>query len=73
LFCDEMRHADAVVARVNAACAQGPFDASSVRSHLDSLVENRLMVTDGAHYLSLAIVEPRTAARARPLRDGAAA
>jgi hypothetical protein len=40
------------------------FDENSLTAFLESLIENRLMVGDGTHYLSLAV-------RSRPVRSTA--
>jgi len=57
-FCDDMRTPSKIREHL-----QEHFDAASVTKEqvvgfLDSLVANQLMVTDGKHYLSLAIMRP---------------
>jgi ribosomal peptide maturation radical SAM protein 1 len=54
-YCDELRSGAAVVDHLRRAFPRVAFDASRVLGFLDSLVANRLMVTDGVHYLGLAL------------------
>ena len=53
--CDELRSGDAVTRHLHQLFPDAEFTQQQVLDFLDSLVSNRLMVTDGAHYLSLAI------------------
>jgi hypothetical protein len=54
-YCDEVRSLTNILAYLRDLFPEGSLDESSVKNFLDSLVSNRLMVTDGANYLSLAI------------------
>jgi ribosomal peptide maturation radical SAM protein 1 len=53
--CDEMHSVSSVVTHLRAMFPGTSCAEVEVRGFLDSLVSNRLMVTDGEHYLSLAI------------------
>jgi ribosomal peptide maturation radical SAM protein 1 len=53
--CDEMHSVSSVVTHLRQMFSGAPCAEAQVRGFLDSLVSNRLMVTDGEHYLSLAI------------------
>jgi hypothetical protein len=58
-YCDSLHTGAAVARRLNELFPDVEVDQGRVLRLLDSLVANRLMVTDGEHYLSLAIpVEP---------------
>jgi hypothetical protein len=59
-FCDELRPVTQVVKHLRQTFPAVEFDEQRVRGFLDSLVANRLMVTDEDCYLSLAL-------RAHPL------
>jgi hypothetical protein len=63
-YCDELRSAGQVAAYLGTRFAGQSFDSAAVDACLASLVANRLMLSDGAHYLSLAILA--TAARPAP-------
>jgi Radical SAM superfamily len=54
-YCDALRSGVAVTRFLRRAFPDAQFTEQQVLGFLDSLVENRLMVTDGIHYLSLAI------------------
>ena len=54
-FCDQAHPGPKVVAHLRRTFPDAGFDDRSVYAFLDSLVENRLMVTDGENYLSLAL------------------
>jgi ribosomal peptide maturation radical SAM protein 1 len=56
LFCDEMHTASAVASYLRDRFAD--IEEASVAECLDSLVANRLMITDGLHYLSVAVHQP---------------
>jgi ribosomal peptide maturation radical SAM protein 1 len=64
-FCDELRAGPGIVRHLRTAFPLVEFSDQQVFDFLDSLVQNRLMVTDDVNYLSLAIrtqpieVEPR--------------
>ena len=53
-YCDSIRSCDSVTKHLNRVF-QKSFNEKQVRKFLNALVENRLMVTDNKHYLSLAI------------------
>jgi ribosomal peptide maturation radical SAM protein 1 len=53
-YCDELRPIDAVVQHVRQRFPDATIGKEQLRECLDSLVANRVMVTDGVHYLSLA-------------------
>lgn len=58
-FCDSLHSVGAVARRLHELFPEVEFVDDRLLRFLDSLVANRLMVTDGKHYLSLAIpVEP---------------
>ncbi|HXM49711.1 MAG TPA: RiPP maturation radical SAM C-methyltransferase [Pyrinomonadaceae bacterium] len=54
-FCDELRAGPSIVRHLHASFPLVEFSDSQVLDFLESLVQNRLMVTDGVNYLSLAI------------------
>lgn len=54
-FCDELHSLSSITMHLRHEFPQAAFDEAGVRRFLDSLVANRLMVTDGEYYLSLAI------------------
>jgi ribosomal peptide maturation radical SAM protein 1 len=54
-YCDEQRSLAAVVRYLRARFPEAEFAETHVRAFLDSLVANRLMVTDGTYYLALAV------------------
>jgi ribosomal peptide maturation radical SAM protein 1 len=54
-YCDELRSVPMIGQFLAKACPGIAFDESSLISYLGSLIENRLMVSDGTHYLSLAV------------------
>ena len=56
-FCDSLRSASAVVRHLQERFPDVQVCEERVLGFLDSLVANRLMVSDGAHYLSVAITE----------------
>ncbi len=62
-YCDEMHTCLDVTRHLRSLFAAQTIAESQVKSFLDSLVENNLMVTDGKYYLSLAI-------RRNPVRSG---
>lgn len=53
--CDEQQSLSAVMRYLRSAFPEAEFGEAQVRGFLDSLVANRLMVTDGTYYLSLAV------------------
>jgi ribosomal peptide maturation radical SAM protein 1 len=57
--CDELRTVSQVTRHVEATQPECAITEAGVQGFLDSLVANRLMVTDGVHYLSLALRSPR--------------
>jgi ribosomal peptide maturation radical SAM protein 1 len=54
-YCDELHSGANVAQHLRRQFPGGEFTDRQVTDFLDSLVANRLMVTDGRHYLSLAI------------------
>lgn len=75
-FCDEMHTCAAVTQHLQQRFAEQDITPTDVQAFLDSLVANRLMVTDGKYFLSLALrihpPPPRHAAALTPrlpLRD----
>jgi ribosomal peptide maturation radical SAM protein 1 len=54
-FCDEIRPVSMIYKFLTQACPELQFDEAGLITFLDSLVDNRLMVTDGLYYLGLAI------------------
>jgi ribosomal peptide maturation radical SAM protein 1 len=54
-YCDELHALGGVVRHLRELFPEAEFTDAQVRNFLDSLVANRLMVTDGLNYLSLAI------------------
>ena len=63
-FCDQLRPAIHVVEHLRREFPDVEFDERRVFDFLNSLVANRLMVTDGNCYLSLALRSPRLEDRA---------
>lgn len=59
-YCDETRSGVAIVRHLREQGSE-TFDDADVFAFLDSLVANALMVTDGVHYLSLALRQPAAA------------
>jgi ribosomal peptide maturation radical SAM protein 1 len=59
-YCDELRSFPVIGQFLAQECPGVAFDENSLGVFLESLIENRLMVSDGTHYLSLAI-------RSRPI------
>jgi ribosomal peptide maturation radical SAM protein 1 len=54
-YCDELRSRQGILQHLREKFAQVHFSEQRVGAFLDSLVAHRMMVTDGAHYLSLAL------------------
>ena len=61
-YCDQVRSNTSVLRYLTEAFPQIQISSQAVQGFLDSLVANRLMVTDGRNYLSLA-VQNRTISR----------
>ncbi len=57
-FCDELQSGRNIVRHLRASFPEVEFTDDRVYGFLESLVNNRLMVTDGANYLGLAIRTP---------------
>ena len=57
-FCDQLQVGASIVRHLRALFPEVEFSDQQVFDFLDSLVQNRLMVTDGSNYLSLAIRTP---------------
>ena len=62
-FCDEVRSLNNIVKFLRESFPEEDFSESQIKQFLDSMAENRLMITDGTNYLSLAI-NSRTLANA---------
>ena len=72
-YCDELHTVVGVVRHLRKKFPDSDFAEMQVRSFLDSLVANRLMVTDGVDtLLSLAICAALPDARAMPASDDSA-
>ena len=54
-FCDEVRSLSNIVKFLRESFPDEDFSESQIKQFLDSMAENRLMITDGTNYLSLAI------------------
>ena len=54
-YCDELRSLAMIKRYLAEQCPGSEFDDESLVSFLASLIDNRLMVSDGANYLSLAL------------------
>jgi ribosomal peptide maturation radical SAM protein 1 len=54
-YCDEVATVGGVVRELRTLFPDAPIEEERVQGFLDSAVENRLMVRDGKHYLSLAV------------------
>jgi ribosomal peptide maturation radical SAM protein 1 len=66
-YCDELRAGPGIAQHLRRRFPGAEFADQQVLDFLDSLVANRLMVTDGRHYLSLAIrSQPLPGRPARP-------
>jgi hypothetical protein len=57
-FCDELRSGPSIVRHLRNEFPGVEFSDEQVLEFLDSLVQNKLMVTDGTNFLSLAIGAP---------------
>jgi ribosomal peptide maturation radical SAM protein 1 len=57
-FCDQLRAGASIVRHLRTSFPAVEFSDQQVFDFLESLVQNRLMVTDGSNYLSLAIRTP---------------
>lgn len=58
-FCDELQSVPNIVRHLRASFPTVEFEEDRVFGFLNSLVESKLMVTDGHNYLSLALQTPR--------------
>ena len=54
-YCDQMRSLPSIMRHLQASFPGTGFSDAGVGAYLSSLVANRLMVTDGTYYLSLAL------------------
>src|SRR5207248_6780324 len=54
-YCDELRSGASIIRHLRESFADIVFTDQQVIDFLDSLVANKLMVTDGENYLSLAV------------------
>jgi len=54
-YCDELRNISSVTGTLRRAFPETACEDAEVAGFLDSLVANRLMVSDGKHYLALAV------------------
>jgi hypothetical protein len=57
-YCDEFRSLAGIVRHLNERFPATTISGEGVQGFLDSLITHRLMVTDGCHYLSLAVPIP---------------
>lgn len=64
-FCDQLQAGANVVRHLRTSYPDAEFSDQRVLEFLNSLIENRLMVTDGANYLSLAIRMPPPQSKAK--------
>ena len=69
-YCDEATTSTSLARHLNLSFQGTNIAESEVRSFLDSLIENRLMVTDGQRYLSLATRARRDQANPSDLSAG---
>jgi ribosomal peptide maturation radical SAM protein 1 len=67
-YCDELRSGKSVARFLRGCFPEAGFPDDGILAFLDSLVANRLMVTDGTHYLGLALgaAPPQ---EAKPVRE----
>ena len=68
-FCDQLQAGANIVRHLRASFPEAEFSDQQVFTFLASLVENRLMVTDGTNYLSLAIRTPVPQSKAKSEED----
>lgn len=68
-FCDQLQAGPSIVKHLRTAFPAVEFSDQQVFDFLDSLVQNRLMVTDGSNYLSLAIRTPKLEPAAKRVED----
>lgn len=54
-YCDKLRSLQSIHKHVKDILPKRPFTLGQIRDFLQSLVDNKLMVTDGSRYLSLAL------------------
>ncbi|HDZ27117.1 hypothetical protein LCGC14_0669600 [marine sediment metagenome] len=54
-YCDQVRSLQSVHKHIKDILPKRPFTSGQIRVFLQSLVDNKLMVTDGSRYLSLAL------------------
>ncbi|HEX8129814.1 MAG TPA: RiPP maturation radical SAM C-methyltransferase [Pyrinomonadaceae bacterium] len=64
-YCDQVHARANIIAHLRRTFPDVAFDEHAVQAFLDSLVANRLMVTDGENYLSLALRPAAPTAHAR--------
>ena len=64
-FCDELQAGTHIVRHLRSLFPTVEFSEDKVFGFLNSLVENKLMVTDGKNYLSLALQTPRLSSTAK--------
>lgn len=64
-FCDELQAGTHIVRHLRALFPTVEFSDQRVFGFLKSLVDNKLMVTDGLNYLSLALQTPRLSSAAK--------
>ena len=55
LLCDEVQSLDGIADKLHGLYPGQRFDAGGIAAFLQSLIANRLMISDGRHYLSIAI------------------
>jgi hypothetical protein len=69
-FCDEARSPVNIVKFLRETFPAETFSEIHIRQFLDSMAENRLMISDGANYLSLAINAPPLANAGEKFENG---
>jgi len=70
-YCDELHSCTNIIHYLRRSFPDVPFSDLRVKEFLDSLVTNRLMVTDGESYLSLAIRAPAAGQTDHPAQSAA--
>jgi ribosomal peptide maturation radical SAM protein 1 len=70
-YCDELHSCTNIIHYLRQSFPELEFSDTRVKEFLDSLVANRLMVTDGENYLSLALRVPATGQTEHPAQSAA--
>lgn len=68
-YCDQLQAGPSIVRHLRTSFPAVEFSDQQVFDFLESLVQNRLMVTDGSNYLSLAIRTPGPQSKAKRHQD----